>query len=185
MKEIDLSLCCCFIVFVVLSSRICAHEEVSFKFAPDEKRLVSSDKDMKIPAEFQPIEFHRAKNLIRIGNHRMKLIPYFQSLFPKDGKYAIHFSASWYHDPNLLPPYLIVRIEPEGRQFKYELVLNLRDLSVVHFEVVVELDKNAIRYFPVDLSARMKEIKESVSVVEKNAQERGDIDPFADDSEGE
>ena len=96
----------------------------------------------------------------------MKLAPYFQSLFPDDEKFEVHFSASWYHDLTLLPPYILVHIKPSGRQFSYRLLLNLKDLSVIQFSVEVELGGRSTREFPVDLRTWKEEIEASVTPVE-------------------
>ncbi len=160
---------CLLAVWLVCGSAY-AHTDVPLKLTPDGK-LVADPQDRKVPQEFQPLEYVKGEHLIRIGNYSMKLAPYFQSLFPDDGKYKVHFSASWYHDLSLLPPYLLMRIEPEGRQFSYRLVLGLKDLSVIQFSVEVDLGGGSSRDFPVDLSYWEKEIKESVSTNEKRIEQ--------------
>ena len=127
-----------------------AHTDVPLKLVADGK-LVADSQNSKVPLEFQPLEYLKKEQVIRIGKHRMKLAPYFQSLFPDDEKFEVHFSASWYHDLTLLPPYMLVHIKPSGRQFSYRLLLNLKDLSVIQFSVEVELGGRSTREFPVDL----------------------------------
>jgi len=146
----------------------------------------------KVPEEFLPMEYDAVTHRVRIGRREMKLIPYFTSLFPEDGKYKVRFSTSWYHDLALLPPYLQIRIEPEGRQFHYELLLNMKDLSVIYLELDLDLGGGARRCFPVDLKHWEKEIAESIKPVDaginKERQEKKDgqrekedemLDPFA------
>ena len=146
-----------------------AHTDVPLKITEDGS-LVADPEDMKVPKRFQPLQYDQKEQLIRIGDHRMKLAPYFRSLFPDDGKYKVHFSTSWYHDLTLLPPYILMRIEPEGRQFHYDLLLSLKDLSVIEFSVEVDLGGGSSRYFPVDLTHWEREIKDSVTVL-KNISE--------------
>ncbi|MEK7951701.1 hypothetical protein [Luteolibacter soli] len=145
-----------------------AHEDVVLELK-EGKLVVSAEDaaDMKVPAEYLPMEYDAATHRVRIGKHVMKMIPYFTSLFPENGKYKIHFSASWYHDLDTLPPYLLIRIEPEGRQYNYHLLLNMKDLSVIQMEVALELGDGGTRYLPVDLSMVEKEMKESIKPVEE------------------
>ena len=143
----------------------------------EDGNLVADSQDMKVPKKFEPLRYDKEEQIIRIGNHSMKLAPYFRSLFPDDGRYKIHFSTSWYHDLTLLPPYMLMRIEPEGRQFDYRLLLNLRDLSVIEFSIEVDLGGGSSRYFPVDLSNWEKEIKESVTVLKDGSEQGGAEQP--------
>jgi hypothetical protein len=142
-----------------------AHTDVQLKLVAGGK-LVADTQHRKIPQEFLPLEYSEEEQVIRIGKHRMKLAPYFQSLFPDDGDYKVRFSTSWYHDLTLLPPYMLVHIEPSGRQFSYRLLLSLKDLSVIKFSVEVDLGGKSTREFPVDLSNWKEEIEASVTPVE-------------------
>ena len=139
-----------------------AHSDLVLKLKEGKLVAPAGEIAEKIPEEFQPMEYDAATHRVRIGKREMRLIPYLTSLFPDDGKYKIHFSTSWYHDPGILPPYLLIRIEPEGRQFSYHLLLNMKDLSVIHLEVEVDLGGGSSRAFPVDLRRWEKEIRESV-----------------------
>ena len=164
------------VLWLLAAWLVCAssygHTDVPLKIAEDGS-LVADSKDMKVPEKFKPLRYDKENQTIRIGNRSMKLAPYFRSLFPDDGKYKVRFSTSWYHDLALLPPYMLMRIEPEGRQFHYDLLLSLNDLSVIEFSVEVDLGGGASRYFPVDLSHWDKEIKESVTVLKDGSEQVG------------
>ncbi len=169
----------CLLAMWLVCASAYAHTDVPLKPTAD-GRLVADSQDMKVPQEFQPLEYVKGvkgEHVIRIGDHSMKLAPYFESLFPDDGKYKVHFSTSWYHDLSLLPPYLLMRIEPEGRQFSYHLLLNMKDLSVIELSVVVDLGGGSTRDFPVDLSNWEKEIKESVTTNKKKFEQAGADQP--------
>jgi hypothetical protein len=145
-----------------------AHEGVVLELK-EGKLVLSEDEygEMKVPKEFLPMEYDKATHRVRIGKREMKLIEYFTSLFPEDGKYKVSFSSSWYHESETLPPYLVINIEPEGRQFSYHLLLNMKDLSVIYLEVLLDLGGGGRRYMPVDLSRWEKEIRESVKTIEE------------------
>jgi hypothetical protein len=153
-----------------------AHTDVPLKLT-DDGNLVADPQDMKVPKKFLPLRYDKEEKLIRIGNRTMKLAPYFRSLFPDDGKYEVHFSTSWYHDLSLLPPYMLMRIEPDGRQFHYDLLLSLKDLSVIEFSVEVDLGGGSSRYFPVDLTHWKTEIEESVTVLKNKSEQDGADQP--------
>lgn len=128
--------------------------------------------DWKIPEEYLPMEFDAAAHRVRIGKREMTLIPYLAEFFPEDGRYKLRFSSSWYHEGlgipgTALPPYLAIDIEPEGRQFSYHLLLNMKDLDVIKMEMVLDLGDGSKRYVSVDLSGWREEIQKSIKVVEE------------------
>ena len=63
----------------------------------------------------------------------MVFSPLLKSLFglPHDLK----LTASAYHDPKILPPYLAITIQPKGKDFAYQLLLNLDTLDPVRLLV--------------------------------------------------
>jgi hypothetical protein len=143
-----------------------AHEDVVLELKDGKLVAPAAEGDEKVPQEFLPMEYDAATHRVRIGKHEMKMCEYFASLFPDDGKYKIRFSSSWYHDSETLPPYLLIRIEPEGRQFAYELLLNMKDLSVISLTVALDLGGGSSRDFPVDLSGWEEEIQKSIKTVD-------------------
>jgi len=143
-----------------------AHEDTMLELK-DGKLVVSEEwrEFRKMPEEYLPMEYDAATHRVRVGKREMRMIEFLKAFFPEDGKYKISFSASWYHDfesPGSLPPYLLIKIEPEGRQFRYELLLNMKEL-----DVEVELGGGSSRGLPVDLSEWREEIRKSITVVEK------------------
>src|SRR5437868_4248464 len=86
-----------------------------------------------LPARYGPAEFDSKTFKIRIGNHATTLDPYLQSFF--ETPHDLRFSASWYHSPKTLPPYLLLRIQPVKRPFHYEILLNLDTLQFIDFSI--------------------------------------------------
>jgi len=89
-----------------------------------------------LPAKYAPAEFDEKAFRLRVGGHAITLHPFLQTLFyfPHD----LHISASWYHDPKILPPYILLRIQPKTRQFQYEILFNLESLKLIHVEIRLE-----------------------------------------------
>lgn len=140
----------------------------------DGKLVIEKNEVMRteIPGEYLPMEFDAVTHRVRIGKREMKMIPFLAEFFPEDGKCKLRFSSSWYHEglgiPGTeLPPYLAIDIEPEGRQFTYELLLNMKELDVIKLEVVLDLGGGTRKSMPVDLSYWRKDIRESIKVVGK------------------
>lgn len=90
-----------------------------------------------LPKRYSPATFDVDRKEIVIGTQRLTLAGPLKRFFPNDIPYKLEISASWYHDPNLLPPYLCLAILPEDRDFKYEILLNLDSLEVIYAHVLV------------------------------------------------
>jgi hypothetical protein len=90
--------------------------------------------------------------------------PLLKSLF--DQPYDLRIFASWYHDRKILPPYLLLRIQPKKKDFRYELLLSLDTLALVQLSVVLQESDSATRRLPIALSdAEKEEIRKSIKKI--------------------
>ena len=117
-----------------------------------------------LPAEYQPAQLDLKASKLRIKNHEMDFSPYVKSFFEEE-PYEIQISSSWYHTRSSLPPYLQIRIIPEDKDYRYQLLFNMNTLEIIDIEVVI-LRERTSRGFPVALSElQTKSIKESIKEV--------------------
>src|SRR4051812_2856783 len=89
-----------------------------------------------LPQEYAPAEFDVKAFRLRIGKHVMTFAPLLQSLF--DEPHSLRISASWYHSRSILPPYLLLEIRPNKKDFiSYGILLNLETLELIQLSVSV------------------------------------------------
>lgn len=63
--------------------------------------------------------------------------------------YDLTFSASWYHGPSMLPPYLQIGITPKERDFRFEIVVDIQNLKLLEAEMIVSLFPNSYQSIPI------------------------------------
>ena len=112
----------------------------------DDNKLVG------LPPAYQPAELDLKAFRIRIREHTEDFSPWLKSLFIQP--YDLQLSASWYHERSTLPPYLLMRIQPTGRDFSYEILLDLDAVRIIKADVVLRESAATIRYMPVALANR-------------------------------
>jgi hypothetical protein len=118
-----------------------------------------------LPEKYQPASFSLSDNTLRIKNHEMIFAPYIEAFFTEENC-KLEFFASWYHNIDLLPPYLLIRITPVDRDYYYELHFGLDSLDLIEAKVVT-CQKDGSRLFWIDIpDFSMKEIKESITEIE-------------------
>lgn len=115
-----------------------------------------------LPKAFQPAEFNLEKKILTIGGKDLQLPPVLERLFPDAREdlfgephqvegipYGLTFSASWYHGPSMLPPYLQIKIKPRERDFRFEILVDIQNLKILEAEMVVSLAPNSYQSIPI------------------------------------
>ncbi|MBK1882665.1 hypothetical protein JIN85_09570 [Luteolibacter pohnpeiensis] len=116
-----------------------------------------------LPKVFQPARFDLEKKVLTIGGKDLQLPPVVERLFPDAreedifGKlqtvegvpYDLTFSASWYHGPSMLPPYLRIRITPKERDFRFEILVDIQAVKLLDAEMIVSLSPNSSQSIPI------------------------------------
>jgi hypothetical protein len=146
------------VLFVVLawSGKAPAHEDHIIK--------IKDDKLVGLPDKYAPAEISLKESRLRIGDHVMVFSPLLKSLF--DLPHDLKLTASWYHDPKIVPPYLVIAIQPKGKDFSYKLMLNLDTLDLIELSVTLRESEKSTRLLPIALSDEEKEdIRKSVRKV--------------------
>ena len=137
-----------------------AHEDTLIGL--ETKKLVG------LPKEYAPAELDLKDFRIRIKDHAMTFSPLLKSLF--DQPYDLKISASWYHDRKILPPYLLLNIQPKKKDFRYELLLSLDTLALVQLSVVLQESDSTTRRLPIALSdAEKEDIRKSIKKLRAEA----------------
>jgi hypothetical protein len=116
-----------------------------------------------LPKEFEPAAFDLAKKTLTISGKVLPLSHSLQSLFPDDRSvdefgfqnpvkgipYELKFSASWYHGPSLRPPYLLIKITPDDRDFRTEILVDIESVAILEARVFLKISEERTEVVPV------------------------------------
>jgi hypothetical protein len=117
-----------------------------------------------LPEKFAPAELDLKAGELRIGHCAMTFSPLLKSLF--DQPHELVVSASWYHDPKTLPPYICLHIKPQDKDFSYEILLNLETLELIEVSVTLRESATTTRRLPIALSDdQLRAIRSSIRTV--------------------
>src|SRR5687768_8645278 len=98
----------CAIVASAAEVSLWGHEDTTLKL--DGKRIIG------LPEAYQPAELD-VHGFLQIGDKRLRFNPFMKEVFSDSRRYDIVISASWYHDPKILPPYMSLNVTPKGADF--------------------------------------------------------------------
>lgn len=105
-----------------------------------------------LPDKYLPARFSSEVKTVRIGGLEARIPDCIWRLWgePTDGDFR--FTASWYHDPKLLPPYLVIAAPGAEPRVKYRVVVNLETLELLSLQKESEAGENQrlIEEVPVD-----------------------------------
>ncbi len=116
-----------------------------------------------LPKEFLPAAFDLDSKILTVAGKKLQLPDSLIALFP-DGRgvdqfgepnpvegipYELEFSASWYHGPSLLPPYLLIKITPKDRDFRSEILVDIESVAFLEAHVFLSVSKKRTEVVPV------------------------------------
>ncbi len=119
-----------------------------------------------LPKIFQPAKFDVEHKVLTISGKELRFPSSLRRLFPDDDAeeifgepqkvegipYELTFSASWYHGPSsMLPPYLLIRIAPKERDFRFEVLVDIKDLKFIEARMEVSLSLNRHQSIPIKI----------------------------------
>jgi hypothetical protein len=117
-----------------------------------------------LPEKFTRAELDLKAGELRIGHRAMTFSPLLKSLF--DQPHELVISASWYHDPETLPPYICLHIKPREKDFCYEILLNLETLELIEVSVSLRESAATTRRLRIALSDdQLRAIRNSIRTV--------------------
>jgi hypothetical protein len=104
-----------------------------------------------LPRKYEPAELDLRRFTVRIHGRTKEFSPFLKSLFEQP--YHLELSASWYYEPSSLPPYLAIRIFPKGRDFSYEILLDIDTVRIIQLSVMLRESAAVTRDLPVSLTS--------------------------------
>lgn len=110
-----------------------------------------------LPEKHRPAQLDLERGSLRIGGNRLDFPPCMARYFPKDRAYTVRVAASWTHDASLLPPYLSILVEPRGKHYAFQLLLNLNSLRPIRFEIQVRESQRATSTYEILIDAACRE----------------------------
>lgn len=168
--------------------------------AHQDTRLTLEDgKITGLPEKYEPASFDRNKKVLTIGGKTFEFPEVLQKLFT-DGRveegplgkiedkghpYQLVLSASWYHDYfEILPPYLLMRIEPQGRDYSFKLLIDMDRLRFIRANV----EFGTVGEIPIDLDGVVDQPKGVETGSKENREtkpdEKKEAEPEASGSTG-
>lgn len=110
-------------ILLLLSIASIAHTDTPIK-------LSEKGKLIGLPEKYSVAKFDRSTFTLTI-NHKQITVPECVKEFFKDYKYyKIEFSASWYHDPELMPHYIHMDIVTAENPIGCQIFFNLETLEI-------------------------------------------------------
>ena len=107
-----------------------------------------------LPEAYSPAELDLKDFQMRVKDHVIKFTPLLKSLF--DYPYDLKITASWYHQRSNLAPYIVLHIQPQKKDFSYELSFELESLELTSLSIVLQVSESATQYLPIELSKEDK-----------------------------
>jgi hypothetical protein len=135
-------------LFLALPSVLYAHKDIIIP--------LKGTNMVGLPKNYAPAELDMKALRLRIGSHAMTFSPLLKSFF--DEPYELRISASWYHERSILPPYLLLHIQPKKtKDFSYNILINMDSLDVIELSVTLRESDSTSRDLPIALSEQQKE----------------------------
>ena len=103
-----------------------------------------------LPQQYQPAELDVRAYRIRLRGHTKELSPWLKGLF--DQPHKLEISASWYHDSSILPPYLLLRVTPTGRNYSYEILVDMDAIRLIQAKKALRESDTVTTFIPIALS---------------------------------
>jgi hypothetical protein len=103
-----------------------------------------------LPERFQPAAFDSERASLTIAGKELLLPRFLTSVLADKEAYELQLASSWYHDPELLPPYISIDVTPKGRHFTYSVLVDMVGMKILEVEVELKETDSVTRLIPVD-----------------------------------
>lgn len=114
-----------------------------------------------LPEEYSPASLDLESSTFRVGKHQMRFTSFVSNFFEEP--HRLWVSASWYHDSSTLPPYIVIHIQPNDKDFSYSLLFSLETLEPIEFSVELKTTESSRWHLPIALEPWWeKEMRESI-----------------------
>jgi hypothetical protein len=102
-----------------------------------------------LPSNYSPAEFDATARRLRIGNHVFTFVGMLESFF--EDPHKLRLSASWYHEADILPPYIVFHIQPRGKDHEFKILLSLDTLRVIEADITLHRPHDTLQHLPIAL----------------------------------
>jgi hypothetical protein len=116
-----------YFLILLFSFNIFAHEDTPIT-------LDSSGTLIGLPKQYGQAHFDKTTFTLRIGNKKISLPECLKEKFNEYPHYEFTFSASWYHEIDLLPNYINLKMISIKEDYGHEVLFNLETLDIIKIE---------------------------------------------------
>lgn len=117
--------------------------------------VLEGNKIVGLPEKYSLATFDVGSKVLIIGDKRLQFPVCLSKYFlPKDD-HSVELAASWYHEPELLPPYLSIDIRFNKRDYAFQILINMDSLGIIHVEVHTTASSGLYMH-PIDLGPECK-----------------------------
>ena len=96
------------------------------------------------------ISLLQAEASLTIAGKELLLPRFLTSVLADKDAFELQLASSWYHDPELLPPYISIDVTPKGRHFTYSVLVDMVGMKILEVEVELKETDSVTRLIPVD-----------------------------------
>ena len=105
-----------------------------------------------LPKSYQPATFVIEKRRIKIGTNAVTIPEcLWKNLNPQSAE-SLRITSSWYHDLEILPPYINFSVKEADSENRFELLLNLDTLEIIYHEKVVQTSETSWSHIEIPLN---------------------------------
>jgi hypothetical protein len=111
------------VIMLTLQLALFAHKDTPIKLSKEGKLI-------GLPEKYSNAEFDRATFTLAINDKKIIIPECIKDFFKNYKEYDITFSASWYHDPGLIPYYIHMDIVTSENPYGCGVLFNLETLEI-------------------------------------------------------
>lgn len=131
-----------FVALLILPLTLWAHEDTLITLKG--KSLVG------LPEKYLPAAFDSEEASLTIAGKKLVLPEFLKDVLEEKDAYTLKLSSSWYHEPEIMPPYILIAVTPKGRHFSYRVLVDMDALKILEVEMELWDTDSSMRTIPVD-----------------------------------
>ncbi|MGY5353511.1 hypothetical protein [Wenyingzhuangia sp. IMCC45467] len=119
----------------------------SYAHKDTEIKIGENGKLTGLPKQYSPAQFESNSYTLSIGKNSIKIPECVKKYFAKYEKPTYRFTASWYHNSGILPPYISLLISDYGKPNKCKILFNLDTLEIIKLTTIIRSvnDKGSVK----------------------------------------